>query len=259
MRGAKYSPVGPIGVLQYLQDEEPDALGHYVLLIAHDVLDHPLEYAGLTNTVRNSAEHQIILDNGVIEHGEALSTERLIEAAHLTNALTVVLPDVLRDKDATIELARLNIETLFSEHLEPILVPQGKNTTELVECVDTLRTLKKGPYSCWGIPRWIANDLGSRIPIVQYINQRCEKPWIHLLGMSHNISDDLRCTKLPNVQGIDSANPIVLGLNGITLGWRNFQWQHMDRGNYWESNGIGLLERAGGVLSNIQTIRDAIG
>lgn len=74
--------------------------------------------------------------------------------------------------------------------------------------------------------------MGTRTVILNYINTKCPKAKIHLLGMSRKLRDDQKCLKLPNVIGIDSANPIVMGLMGMRM--RQGDWTHMDRGNYWE-------------------------
>ena len=61
----------------------------------------------------------------------------------------------------------------------------------------------------------------------------CANPQIHLLGMSNNFVDDMACTSMPNVMGIDSANPMVMGYQGISI-WDRVGIEHLPRGDYWE-------------------------
>ena len=231
---AKYSPIAPLPLLLELQANK--ALGSYLLLLAHDVLANPSGYIELVDNMhREVIVPHIIMDNGVVELGEALNLVEVIEAANLVEATSVVMPDVLGDFVATQKRVMEQIQVMRNSEIPVMKVPQGSNNTELVQCVDWLTEyfpVSEGIPDYWGIPRWIANDMGSRIPLIQYINAKCTDPKIHLLGMSKWPFDDMRCTKLPGVMGIDSANPIVLGLAGVSMSKGPIT--HMERGNYWE-------------------------
>ncbi len=243
----KYAPVGPIYVLQQLR--AINALGDYLLLIAPDILKHPDKYRSLA--VTNPAF--VIMDNGTIELGTPLPVLRLLEAADIVQADCIVLPDELRSFPNTMKLVESQLEDLHAGGYDLMKVPQGEDIQEIVKCIDWLcDTLGTGGNDYWGIPRWFASELGSRIPIIQYINMRNDNPQIHLLGMSTNLKDDLRCTLLPGIMGIDSANPIILGLQGNRMS--TDPYAHVERGDYWEQSH--LTSRA---VENVQYIRDAIG
>lgn len=229
----RYSPIGPLPILEQLQGQ--GVLGNYLLLLAHEVLKDPRGYIDLTDELENTIENPkfIIMDNGVIERGAPVGAGELLEAAHLVEADCVVTPDVIGDAAATKKLI-MDQGHLVSRDFLLMRIPQGSCLTDLFACVDWLndRLPANGGPSYWGIPRWIANSMGTRTVILNYINTKCPKAKIHLLGMSRKLRDDQKCLKLPNVIGIDSANPIVMGLMGMRM--RQGDWTHMDRGNYWE-------------------------
>ncbi len=235
---ARYSPIAPLALLEQLHEKE--ILGNYLLLLAHDVLEFPQEYIDLMDHIAvmelYPEERFIIVDNGVVELSHALPFEQVLEAANLVDASCVITPDAIGDFTGTQKLVMESASMLRSCGFDLMKVPQGANVGELVQCVDWLRTYlptSKPDLDLWGIPRWIANIEGSRIPIIQYINAKCDNPKIHLLGMSTYLSDDLRCVKLPGVVGIDSANPLVLGLAGIELSVAT-AYTHMRRMDYWQ-------------------------
>ncbi len=229
----RYSPIAPLLLLQQLQAQ--DLLGNYLLLLAHEVLKDPTGYIDLIDNVENSAQHPrfIIMDNGTIERGTPVSAGEILEAANYVEADCVVTPDVVGDMAATKKLI-MDQGHLVSRDFPLMRIPQGSCYTELISCVDWLnsRLPSNGGPSYWGVPRWIANAQVSHAPIINYINEVCPKARIHLLGMSQSIRDDQKCLRRPNVIGIDSANPIVMGLMDMAM--RKGLWTHLDRGNFWQ-------------------------
>ncbi len=232
---ARYSPIGPLPILWELHHK--GILGNYLLLLAHEVLAHPRDYIDLAESLENTKQNPrfIIMDNGVIECGKALTALDVIEAANFVEADCIITPDVLGDFPETQKLVMSQITELRNSGFPLMKVPQGKNFDELIRCADWLNeylpTNSPDP-SLWGIPRWVANQLGTRKGLINYIdsiNGLCE---MHLLGMSKSLANDALCAQLPNVIGIDSANPIVMGLARLSM--RQGEWKHIDRGNYWE-------------------------
>lgn len=230
----KYSPIAPIHLLHEL--EVQDLLGDYLLLLAHDVLAHPKEYDGLIMQLRGTHLDDlfIIMDNGVIENGAPVSVEELLEAASIVEADVVVGPDMVGDLVGTKKLM-MSQGTLIRSEYPMMFIPQGGTFAEIFECIDWYSdkfpeiALSDGP-SYWGVPRWIANELGSRHTIVRDIVDHDERAKIHLLGMSNHYPDDLTTAMHPNVVGIDSANPLVLAYKQIELSAGGV---HMPRGDYW--------------------------
>lgn len=252
---AKYAPVGPIAVLEHLQSS--GTLGGYLLLLAHDVLAHPRGYTKLVKYAFSAHKGKcfIIMDNSTIELGKPMSANEVIEAALIVNADCVVLPDVPGDFDATKALIKKDFDAFQDAGISIMKIPQGKDSAHLVACVDWMYEEVQviGDTDYWGVPRWITNEIGSRKPIIQYINVRTSyKCSIHLLGMSRNLADDIGCTLLQNIIGIDSANPIVFGQAKKRMAYDVYI--HMERGDYWNDTNVHPA-----VHDNIQYIRKQIG
>ncbi len=233
---AKYSPVAPINILEQLYVK--GLLGGYLLFLAHDVLKNMQQYADLVSDLKMKYEDElfIIMDNGVIERGEPVSVGDILEAANLVDANCVVGPDMPGDLAGTKKLMMDREVALIRRDFEMMFIPQGKDIKEVCNCIKWMAEKFSGKRTpkYWGIPRWIANEIGSRAGPINYINTYYENSKIHLLGMSHHLMDDIVSTKTRNVIGIDSANPLVMGYNNRrinTVGWP----AHMTRGTYWDA------------------------
>ncbi len=228
--GLCYAPVAGIDVLQQLQDHE--YLGNYLLLLAHDVLDHPDEYKDLLGDVR--AAHQgkafIILDNSSVELGASLPVSHLAVAGRIVEASCIVLPDIMGDAEDTVRATMAGAQSMKHYNntgIPYMVVPQGKSVPQIYWCIMQLSMIQGVGF--WGIPRAIANTIGSRDTLCKILAYDLRSPKganIHMLGMSHNIMDDVWCTTYPNVMGIDSANPIVMGLKGVSVAEK---YEHMAR------------------------------
>jgi len=247
----RYSPIGPITLLEqlflYEEDSAKPLLGNYLLLLAHDVLANPARYRALIIKVRMRAIERgwgdtcIIMDNSVVELGTALNFKLVLHAAEIVDATCVMTPDVLGNYLETMSQIITQGDALHDSHLPLMRVPQGETTDDIFLCVTSLRSFlpkKWGAYEVeyWGIPRWIANKHETRSSVIEFINDNAlgrSDVHIHLLGMSNNMADDIYCCTLPNVVGIDSANPLVLGIAGVPLDVDKYV--HVERGNYWSA------------------------
>lgn len=246
----KYSPIGPLPVLQGLLNR--GMLGDYLLLLAHDVVKHPEAYEELAFNVTDEAT--IIMDNGTVENGAPVPIEDLMNAANIVNANIVVGPDVIGDLKGTKELILEQGDTIYTSGFDMMLIPQGKTLEEICDCIEWLH----GRYHdskdmWWGIPRWITNEICSRTAIITYINNyfRAEgRTNIHLLGMSQHLDDDVLSAKTLSVRGIDSANPLVAGWLGNSLTHDT----HYDRGAYWDE----CTEVTDLMASNVEYVRGLI-
>lgn len=263
----RYAPVGPIAVLQHLKDptgiegylHKLDILGDYLMLIAPDVERHPFEYARLTAFHRGIT----ILDNGVIETGVPMDIDQLIELALICRATHLVLPDTLQNSEATLEQAKVALTRIgrvnrsHDTNIIPVLVPQGTTYVEIEACIRSLYNMAKHHPHIWGIPRWITNALGSRLPVLNMVASVpqeylvCRSSGVHLLGMSRDLRDDIACSHYPNVIGIDSANPLILGQMGFELS--DHSYSHPQRGNYWETKQLNKQ-----AFDNVELVRRAI-
>ncbi len=228
---AKYSPIGPIDVLEALQRE--GLLGDYLLLLAHDVLKHPRRYQNLVAQIQSRSTF-VMMDNSLIELGKAMDFAQVRAAADYVFAQVVVAPDTLQDSNETVSLVNRAISHYSSrDRFRLMLVPQGKTQTEVDNTVERLTKIvhHAGIDVFWGVPRIITNTLGTRLDTINTITQASGEK-IHLLGMSKDFGDDVHCLQHPSVMGIDSANPLVMGMHNKILG--QHEYAHLDRGGYWD-------------------------
>ena len=229
----RYSPIAPVHILHELHRQGD--LGNYLLLLAHDVLEHPQEYMDLLFEVREDHNDDvfIILDNGTVERGAPVELHEILDAASIVEPSCVVSPDVIGDALATRKLV-MQQGSVIAQDYPLMLIPQGKTKDEIETCIDWMAnsfTPNQAPY--WGVPRWFANTFGSRQYCVRYMGHFHSERKMHLLGMSKYMRDDWMCCKAPYVMGIDSANPLVLGYNGIEM-HDMMEYTHLDRDDYWE-------------------------
>jgi hypothetical protein len=158
----------------------------------------------------------IIVDNGAPE-GDPVSIDSLIEVAQEIHADEVVLPDVLRDAEATISLTT-NPKILRNiPHRRRFVVPQGKNWDEWSYCLTHLVQYVK-PATI-GVPKWLNELPGGRRKALEIIHEkrlyrRCN---IHLLGAARPFFQEMQELSLPFVRSMDTALPIALAQQGLVL------------------------------------------
>jgi hypothetical protein len=158
------------------------------------------------------------MDNSVVELGEALPFDRVIEAAKRVGALTVVLPDVIDDGQATAEAGEeaMNefVEELEESGIGALGIPHGRDVEEVLECAKDLVDLG---IKRIGVSRYLTQGpIGSRVELTKKLWREYQLP-IHLFGFSHDLLDDVTASRIPGVVGIDSAMPIWYGMIGRTL------------------------------------------
>lgn len=246
----KFAPVCPIHVYEYLYQLGPECIGDYFLLLAHDVLANQQRYADFFKQLAKERPITIIMDNSVIELGNACDKKTLLEAAATVDATCLAIPDVLCDGSATFERAREFLGSFSATELNLLshglmYIPQGHDLADFSFCLN--KGLDEFGYAIqWiGIPR---NVTGRIIPsrkhltgmvwgATQRISVGRPKPKIHLLGFCDNAQDDIETAVLWNgyVEGIDSAVPLRLGTQGVHL----MQPEHLidpgPRGDWWET------------------------
>jgi hypothetical protein len=158
------------------------------------------------------------------------------KALEVVPSQVVVLPDLYGDAKATVELAQTAAkEWKIGKDQSFMAVPHGKNLEEYGWCAKQLAQVPGVKY--FGCARTATKDFGSRkIPIDILCHTRLPErpygPYIHLLGFSSDLIDDLECSRNQYVLGIDSAVPVRMGQN------KNMMWlaQHDPgpREDFWE-------------------------
>jgi hypothetical protein len=208
MFDAKFAPIAsPSVIRRFLQTGIQQG---YMFLLVHEIKRRPHEYAELIKlAVASFHTVKIIVDNGVIETGEPWSVQDIIEVVEgvKCRGANFYIPhrDWLRVSKRTCEAAWHDVPKIVRAGHFPLYIPQGDTPDEVIQSARKL-----AQFTCpgmWGVPRWMADAFGSRRDIVRRINT-FHGGNIHLLGFSNNFYDDMACTHLPGVVGIDSAMPV---------------------------------------------------
>jgi hypothetical protein len=228
IKQAQFAPVVPLSIANAL---DTVFLGDYHLLLAHDVLKNPDSYKW-----QYASKAVKIMDNSLIELGYAMKIQDVVKAANIVGAQFVVLPDKLKDAAWTEEATKLakfdfdKLDTNETAGISPMPVLQGVN---YVECKYLLETWASEGYKAVAIPRVLVEVFGSRKDTIHKAIS-CGFKYIHLLGFSEDLQDDVDCTRIPGVMGIDSAVPIRLGLQKKAISLKNYV-DPGPRGDYWDN------------------------
>jgi hypothetical protein len=233
---AKFAPVCPIHVLSKLH---PENSGDYHLLLAHDVAANAEAYKQWFGKLYSKT---VIMDNSVIELGNAVDLDIIKSACIAVEATTVVLPDVLLDGKATVEscsralmtwpqaFADIFGNTKYDSPMQRrgfMYVPQGKTIGEWAASAQALAN--HPDINFWGIPRNIVALHGSRRDAIEIAHALNPHRRIHMLGFSDNLCDDVVCARDRRVEGIDSAVPLRIQ-EPIT-----FTSDPGKRGDWWDT------------------------
>jgi hypothetical protein len=163
----------------------------------------------------------VILDNSAYERGSSDSIDDLLQAlVHLEEPAEIVLPDILRDAEATLDVAmkailRLEDEGIRFTKTKIMAVPQGKNPEEWKQCLDAM--LAGLPdFHTIGIPVLCEEWIGGRYGLAQHIPEQME---FHLLGWGRYKPTEpaLIASGFPNARSIDTAKPLHYALHSIDL------------------------------------------
>ena len=145
----RFAPVCPIQVYEAMEKAGHEYLGDYFLLLAHDILEHSSAYARFFRN-RNAT---IIVDNSVIELGNACTAANLYEAARVVgqgNDTCVAIPDVLQDGVATLERAKRFFDEAAaipdSINYGKMFIPQGKDVNDFSICIEEAVTCFADQY-----------------------------------------------------------------------------------------------------------------
>jgi hypothetical protein len=258
---SKFAPVAPVQFLRELgeyrdwQINSPDdrfnLLGDYHLLLAHDIIASCDAWGGVL-----PMSSTIIIDNSVIELGEAVGVDALLKAYDIFLSLmydphniVLVLPEKLDDA-LTSSYMSSNACNLLGEmgvHSPLMYVVQGKTPEEIDDSFRYLRGIlgghrtKFGRAIEWiGIPRRLVDNMGTRAyALGQATKLKLLHPQlkIHLLGFSNNIQDDIWCAKHSMVEGIDSSVPLRLGVQEQRINFHFDGDQAGPRGAWWDNPG----------------------
>jgi hypothetical protein len=174
-------------------------------------------------TLHPNSAH-VILDNGVAE-GYRTDFAHLLHIARVLNASEVVLPDILRDGDATLEASADAFYEAFRvrQAFRFMLVCQG---TTVVECASTAeRAMHSFPgiIGSFGVPRHILSlRPTARLEIVQRLWGMFPRIPIHLLGTYPAYPGELKefghTYRSIGVRGVDTSLAWAATRQDLVLG-----------------------------------------
>lgn len=181
-------------------------------------------------------EKYVIMDNSIIELGEALDVDELIFKANRVGVDEVVCPDSFQNKEKTLELAAMYLPLMNEEcrGMNIMVVPQGKDIEEWVECASEMILDDKYEFNTIGVPKVLCKDLPNhgRYKALELLKTNLGDDWptdlqIHLLGCWDSplevllIEKQLRVEDLigigKQIRGIDTALAYVYTANGIKI------------------------------------------
>lgn len=190
---------------QYLEADND-----YHMALAH--LAHDDRYASFFRGQARQGR-TVIMDNGVVETGEPMSTDDLFGASVALRAEEIILPDAIGNRDLTLQRGRdaikwFDSETMFLRHL--MAVPQGRDAMEWGDCLLEMLTW---PVRTIGISKFVVVNqvFGSRIMLLyRWIDQIVAAgKQIHLLGSPQGPAEIEGVQKYfgGQVRGVDSGYP----------------------------------------------------
>ncbi len=236
----RFAPVVPSKLAYMMKRQEEDfhfpVLGDYHLLLAHDVAEDE-RYT----EVYCRDDDFIIMDNSMVELGMPVGPEIMSHALRNVLCDCFVLPDVRYEMQATVEMSKQAAQDwkscrkmVKSDSTPFMAVPQGKDLAEYVECAKELAKIDGVGY--FGIPRSVYNVLGTRVKLVKELQKIpfpfATEQFIHLLGFTNSLLDDIEAAQLEGIMGIDSAVPVRVGQKGQLIHPR--MSDPGPRGDFWD-------------------------
>jgi len=174
----------------------------------------------------------ILMDNGVVETGEALPFLELFRIATKVGVTEMTLPDVIRDRKRTQRLHEDALNILDSaDHLgyprrqRVMVIPQGDSQEDWICSVnDMLKLAKEYPQNVMsvGISKFCTGDgmFGNRLQALSRVPQLIESDLeIHLLGCPEHPSEIRHIDNAfpRRIRGVDSGLPTFYTLHGERL------------------------------------------
>ncbi len=234
----------------------------YLLVLAHEVVADPARYMNLVQRIRRICKNPIIiLDNGVVELGH-VDAPIIQEAYEVVDPDYVVLPDKIGEFSESMKASKEFIREhgdLLKGRRGYMLVLQAMFCDTILSTVEHVaRDTEWASVAALALPRHLTNVSVQNYRLNDCLS-RAEVMWrlaavmphferqfpVHMLGMSKSSRDDFVACMHPYVMGIDSANPIVAGFEGIK--YTIHRTPHLQRQKMWD---LGVIPD-GRVLGNV--------
>lgn len=176
-----------------------------------------LKYPAYTECFRKYQGYKI-LDNSIVELGDSVSLEDLLNVAHAIDADEIILPDVFDNGEETVKLVKHSIRCLKENDLlntyKLMAVCQGKNIKEIEKCFEELNKIPE--IDVIGIPKRFATKHELGRPGFEFLwtnSQSCSKD-IHLLGLANCFNELLEYKFPERIRSCDTCLMSMLALEG---------------------------------------------
>lgn len=156
--------------------------------------------------------HFIIVDNGAAERDTPPFNE-VVRVATYVSASEIVMPDVVLDRQATIDaLCRKDVLDLVPPRMR-FIVPQGKTPDEWKLCLSQITERLDGRFATVGLSKYHHEPYGGRAQLLRRIPHWLrESVHIHILGIA--TADPIEeVTQLAaadaRIRAVDTAAPVA--------------------------------------------------
>lgn len=182
-------------------------------ILLHKLIDNQ-EYL---NYYLNNKFEYILLDNSAFELGESMDGNLLMQYAKKLKVNEIIIPDVYRDKDKTLQLTNEFIEKNWMEcqinNIKMMGVPQGKDENELFNCL--IEMLYNTHIKVIGLNKLWKRDYKTLQSII-YLCLKANKE-VHFLGTKNLLDWGL----IKSLDGVRSADSRILTklVSGVDNMW----------------------------------------
>ena len=204
----KYYTIGPLNHLE-LVEKSPC---HLVVA--------PFLKGRILNFYRKLKEKgaEIILDNGAFETGKSMDVQEYLKIAKLLKPDIVIVPDVWKRAEATINVTDEFIKAWHSDDVpnsKLMFVPQGNTIEELLDCFTTMRNNYLADF--FGLPYRQWDDTSGTVRKFMYEHLMDNKDIkFHLLGL-YSLQEIVMAKSHKNVVSCDSSLPFKAASSMIYL------------------------------------------
>ena len=164
----------------------------------------------------------VLLDDSAIEKPGFANVSSILQGAIAIKASEVMLADVIRDKNATLNASNEMLQEIISRFsydwpFRIMAVPQGKNWVEWLECASIMA--KWPEVDTLGISYTTTDYFGTRAWAIDGLHLLgLPKKTIHLLGCFDVEEAKMTAKRYPGIRSIDSAIATIFTQHSALLG-----------------------------------------
>ena len=212
-------------------NEHQDFISDYMFVLLHKILEDK-EYANLALEFSDHGEI-IYLDNSCFELGESLDNELLYEWYQRIEPEYVILPDVLGNKETTLQRTMEFVNSYPDTISQGMPVAQGATQDELIDCYKQFRDfgLEFGGqvkhFDIIGIPfvySWADKEPTTQANERIKLLKRMVEEEIIDLNLKHHLLGTWQAREFSHyrdynwIYSVDTSNPVMAALDGDIYG-----------------------------------------